>query len=83
MWKKKAWLPFAEAVSKFLAALKYSDNQNIVETCQLVLKHLDVACLKVRFLHAHLGYFPQNFGDMSKEHGERFHQDIKIIKTRL
>ena len=38
--------------------------------------------LKVHFLHAHLDYFPQNLGDMSEEHGERFHQDIKSMKTQ-
>ena len=38
--------------------------------------------LKVHFLHAHLDYFPQNLGDMSEEHGERFYQDIKSMKTR-
>ena len=38
--------------------------------------------LKVHFLHALLNYFPQNLGDMSEEHGERFHQDIKRMKTR-
>ena len=28
--------------------------------------------LKVYSLHANLDYFPQNLGDMSEEHGERF-----------
>ena len=38
--------------------------------------------LKVLFLHANLDYFPQNLGDMSEEHGEHFHLDIKIFETR-
>ena len=38
--------------------------------------------LKVHFLHAHLDYFPQNLGNMSEEHDERFHQDIKSMETR-
>ena len=38
--------------------------------------------LKVQFLHANLDYFPQNSGDISKEHGERFHQDIKSMETQ-
>ena len=37
--------------------------------------------LKVHFLHAHLDYFPQNLGDMSEEHGERFYQNIKSMET--
>ena len=38
--------------------------------------------LKVHFLRTNLDYFPQNLGDMSEEHGKRFHQDIKNLETR-
>ena len=38
--------------------------------------------LKVHFLHAHLDYFQQNLGDVNEAHGERIHQDIKIMETR-
>ena len=38
--------------------------------------------LKMHFLHAHLDFFPENNGDVSDEHGERFHQEIKIIEGR-
>jgi hypothetical protein len=34
--------------------------------------------LKVHFLD----YFPENLGAVSKEQGERFHQDIKEMETR-
>ena len=32
--------------------------------------------LKMHFLHSHLEFFPENNGDVSDEHGERFHLDI-------
>lgn len=35
--------------------------------------------LKIHFLHSHLDFFPENLGDVSDEHGERFHQEIKTI----
>ena len=38
--------------------------------------------VKVHFLHSHLEYFPENLGALSEEQGERFHQDIKIMKKR-
>ena len=38
--------------------------------------------LKIHFLHSHLDFFPENMGDVSDEHGERFHQDISEIETR-
>jgi hypothetical protein len=37
--------------------------------------------VKVHYLHNHLDPFPENLGDLSKEQGERFHQDIKTMKA--
>jgi hypothetical protein len=31
--------------------------------------------LKIHFLESHLDFFPENLGEVSDEHGERFHQD--------
>ncbi|KRX55839.1 hypothetical protein T09_14625 [Trichinella sp. T9] len=36
--------------------------------------------LKLYFLHSHLDFFPQNFGHISEEQDERFHQDIKQME---
>ena len=33
--------------------------------------------LKNHFLHFHLDFFPSSCGDVSDEHGVRFHQDIR------
>lgn len=38
--------------------------------------------LKIHFLHSHLNFFPANLGDMSDEHGERFHQQMKAMERR-
>ena len=38
--------------------------------------------LKMHFLHYHLDFFSPNMGDVSKEHGERFHQDIFDMERR-
>ena len=37
---------------------------------------------KVHFLKSHLNEFPAILGDVSDKHGERFHQDIKVMKER-
>jgi hypothetical protein len=37
--------------------------------------------LKMHFLNSHLDYFPENLGDISEEHGKRFHQNIKEIES--
>jgi len=38
--------------------------------------------LKIHFLESHLNFFPENLGEVSDEHGERFHQDILDLEKR-
>lgn len=38
--------------------------------------------LKIHFLDSHLDFFPENLGDVSDEHGERFHQQLKEMERR-
>jgi hypothetical protein len=38
--------------------------------------------LNVHFLGSHLVFFPENFGAVSDEHGDRFHQDIYNMGKR-
>jgi len=39
-------------------------------------------CLKIHFLESHLDFFLENLGEVSDEHGERFHQDIMSMEKR-
>ena len=36
--------------------------------------------IKLHYLHSHLDKFSDNRRDVSEEQGERFHQDIKVMK---
>ena len=38
--------------------------------------------LKMHSLFSHLDFFPLNCGDVSDEHGERFHQDSSLMEHR-
>lgn len=38
---------------------------------------------KIHYLHQHLDFFRENLGKISDEHGERFHQQIKLIENRF
>jgi hypothetical protein len=38
--------------------------------------------LKNSFFEFALGFFPEHFGAVSEEQGERFHQDIKEMERR-
>ena len=39
--------------------------------------------LNLHVLHSHLDFFAENLGDLSDEYGERFHQDISVMKKRF
>ena len=38
--------------------------------------------LRIRFVESHLDLFPENHGEVSDEHGERFHQVIVTMEKR-
>jgi len=38
--------------------------------------------LKIYILESHLDFFPENLGEVSDEHSERFHQDIMAMEKR-
>ena len=71
--EKKAWLSFGEVVSKYLGNTKDSDYQNMAENMLACFEALGCRMsLKVHFLQ---------YTWTTEEHGERFHQDIKIMET--
>ena len=38
--------------------------------------------IKLHYLFSPLDYLPENLGDVSKEQGESFHQDIRMVEKR-
>ena len=83
--KKKHGFPLQKWYQSFLATLKDSDYQSNVKKRRAGFEALGCRMsLKVHFLHVNLEYFPQNFGDMSKEHQEMFspgHQNFENLVT--
>lgn len=78
-----AWDAFKQVVQNFLG-LNRADNyaeliDNMLESYQKMGCRMS---LKLHFLHSHLEFFPANLGDVSDEHGERFHQDIRTMEER-
>ena len=67
----------------FLGNKKDPNFKSIVEdTLQKFQKLGCLMSLKVHVRHSHLDYFPENLCAVSKEVGERFHQDIKEMERR-
>ena len=38
--------------------------------------------LKIHFMASHLDFFPSDLGKISDQHGERFHQSVKLLESR-
>ena len=81
--EKNGWIAFSQVVTNFLGNTKSPEYKETIKT--LFDKFHKLGCymaVKVHFWQSHLEYFPENLGALSEEQGERFHQDIKIIKNR-
>ena len=76
--EKAAWQSFEKVSNGFLG--------NFRELVQdLMYSYEQLGCnvsLKMHFLFSHLDFFPLNCGEVSDEHGERFHQDISVMEHR-
>ena len=81
--EKRAWEAFVSVVKNSLGNEKAENYKDVVET--MLQSYHNLGCnmsIKVHFLNSHLDKFPANLGDVSHEHGERFHQDIKVMEER-
>ena len=78
-----AWNAFVVVVTNFLGNTKAENYRllvgNLSQAFQMLWWNMTV---KIHFLHSHMDYFPDNLGAVSKEQGERFHQDIKTMGKR-
>jgi hypothetical protein len=78
------WYSFKFVVKGFLGNRRAQNYEELVNN--LLQGYQKLGCnmsLKIHFLHSHLDFFPpKNFGAVSDEHGERFHQDISSMEKR-
>ena len=79
--KSKTWRSFVVVTKIFLVNKRSDDYVSLVQN--MLDNYRDISAnmsIKFHFLDSHLDRFPENCGDVSDEHGERFHQDIKIME---
>ena len=79
----RAWEAFRSVVTGFLGNRKDENYEENVSN--LLSSYQKMGCrmsIKMHFLHSHLDVFRENLGDVSEEHGERFHQDIQTMERR-
>ena len=81
--ERRAWNEFRSVVTGFLGNKK--DENYEANVRNLVNAYKEMGCrmsLKLHFLDSHLDVFRENLGDVSEDHGERFHQDIQTMEKR-
>jgi len=81
--ERSAWLSLKRICKNFLGNYKAANYQDAVQ--DLLTSYKAMGCnmsLKIHFLESHLKFFPENLGQVSDEHGERFHQDIMATEKR-
>ncbi|KAJ4436580.1 hypothetical protein ANN_16613 [Periplaneta americana] len=81
--ERNAWKAFRAVVTGFLGNKKSDNYEEIVAS--LLEHYRSLGCrmsIKLHYLHSHLEFFRPNLGDISEEHGERFHQDIETMEKR-
>ena len=77
------WCSYASVVLEFLGNTKASNYRYLVDVMLRNFQALGSRMsIKLHYLFSQLDYFPENLGDVSKEQGERFHQDIKMMEER-
>lgn len=68
----------------FLGSKRLPNYKENVDNMLIAFNNIGVRMsLKIHFLHSHLNFFNENLGAVSDEHGERFHQEIKVLEERF
>jgi len=74
--ERNAW-SFKRICKDSLGNQMAENYQDVVQDLLTLYKAMGCnMSLKIHFLESHLDFFPENLGEVSDEHGERFHQDI-------
>lgn len=82
--EKRAWAAVCAVITGFLGNHRDPEYKRIIKEMLDAYQAISVnMSLKVHFMHSHLDLFPDNMGDVSDEHGERFHQDAAVIEQRF
>ena len=81
--ERNAWLSFKRICKDCLANHKAENHQDVVQDPLTSYKAMGSnMSLKIHFLETHLDFFPENLGDVSDVHGERFHPDVMAMEKR-
>lgn len=82
--QSKAWKAFKDLCSNFFGNVKSPKSALMVRKMLRHFREIGVKVSpKLHLLVVHLNEFPENLGDVSDEHGERAHQQMKYMEKRF
>lgn len=83
-FEREAFINLKLVIRNFLGNNRADNYREIVDNMLMSFKRINVnVSLKIHFLQQHIDFFRDNLGKISDEHGERFHQQIRLIETRF
>ena len=81
--ERTAWCSYVSMIRELLGNAKASNHRTFVDVILQNFQALGARIsIKLHYLFGHLDYFPKNRGDVCKEQGKRFHQDIRPMEKR-
>ena len=78
--ERNAWQAVRTIVTGFLGNHQRDDYAMVVSN--LIESYEKLGCRMSLKLHSHLDFFQDNLGNVSEEHGKKFHQDIQVMEKR-
>lgn len=82
--ERNSWRSLNDIIEHFLGNRKAENYEEIVRNLVRNFGEMGVnMSLKILILDSHLDFCPDNLGNLSDEHGERFHQDLATIENRF
>lgn len=83
-FEREAFNNMKAVFNNFLGNHRAENYRDIVHNMLMSFSQLKINMTpKMHYLHQHLDFFRDHLGKISDEHGERFHQQIKLIEERF
>lgn len=83
-FEKEAFTNIKLVINNFLGNYRAENYKELIHNMMMSFDRMKINMSpKIHYLHQHLDFFRENLGKISDEHGERFHQQIKLIEHRF
>lgn len=83
-FEKEGFKSIKAVIENFLGNHRAPNYEEVIGDMLASFRRLKINMTpKIHYLHQHLDFFKDDLGKISDEHGERFHQQIKVFEERF